>query len=205
VLFLFRPLLQVLDRPGLPQVIGGKEPVRALPNGARTRYFDTREGAKEDRMLEAIVVGVILILILLVSLLIWLRVTTSNQQKGMAAVKRMGGVSKVDEKRFGKPVVSIDLHNSLASSAGLQDFRGLTRLEYLDLSSTKITDPGLKHLAGLKRLRSLKLGATKITDSGLVHLKGLTRLESLDLHGSRVTEAGVEDFRKALPDVKIIR
>ena len=49
------------------------------------------------------------------------------------------------------------------------------------------------------------LGLRDATDADLEHLKGLTALQTLDLQGTRVTDAGVEELKKSLPDVLVLR
>jgi hypothetical protein len=65
----------------------------------------------------------------------------------------------------------------------------------------------LKGLTGVSALilKDCPLNDTKITDAGLTHLSGLTRLWKLNTAGTRVTDAGVQEFRQALPKVRITR
>jgi len=102
-----------------------------------------------------------------------------SQDAAVAAIRKLGGNVRFDEKSPGKPLVSVDL------------------------SDTKVSDAGLVHLKGLTKLQSLSLISTKVTDAGLVHLKGLTKLQSLNLSFSKVTDAGVKDLQTALPKCKI--
>ena len=66
------------------------------------------------------------------------------EKKAIAAIKKLGGKVTFDEKKPGKPVISVNLRR------------------------TEVTDAGLVHLKGLKNLQTLFLNSTKITDAGLV-------------------------------------
>jgi hypothetical protein len=84
-----------------------------------------------------------------------------GREKTVAAIKKLGGKVKVDEKRPGRRVMEVDL------------------------SFQQVTDADLAHLKGLTSLKSLELGGTKVTDVGLPHLKDLPRLELLLRNRSR--------------------
>ncbi len=101
------------------------------------------------------------------------------EKKATAAIKKLGGFVFFDEKKPGKPVISVDL------------------------SETKVTDAELVHLKELTELQTLDLALTKVTDAGLVYLKGLTKLQTLDLNRTKVTDAGVKKLQAALPKCKI--
>lgn len=91
------------------------------------------------------------------------------------------------------------------TDADLEQLKGLTMLQELQLWGTQITDAGLKHLKGLTTLQTLQLQDTQITDAGLEHLKGLRQLQELHIERTQVTDAGVQDLQNALPKLKIIR
>ncbi len=82
------------------------------------------------------------------------------------------------------------------SDVGLENIKGLTQLQYLDLLHANITDAGLRHIEGLVHLQMLYLAATNIGDAGLEHLTGLTQLEELDVDSPRITDAGLENLAK---------
>lgn len=90
------------------------------------------------------------------------------------------------------------------SDAGLANLVPLANLRALTLINARITDDGMAHLKGSKKLNKLCLISTGISDAGLVHLKELHQLTELDLTNTKVTLAGVEDFRKTLPNCKVI-
>ena len=47
----------------------------------------------------------------------------------------------------------------------------MTCLKWLDLSNTEITDAGLEQLKGLKKLEKLDLSNTKVTNAGVKDLQ----------------------------------
>lgn len=70
-----------------------------------------------------------------------------------------------------------------AGYKSLNDLKGLTNLEYLDLSGTKLSS--VASLASLKNLRVLYLQRNTISD--ITSLKGLTKLQILSLNGNKVS------------------
>ena len=106
------------------------------------------------------------------------------------------------EWRFGH-VVRLEISGTEVTDAGLENIKGLTRLETLEVSCSQITDAGLEHLKGLAELEWLCLADTQVTDVGLRHLKGLTRLETLLLYDTQVTDAGLEHL-KGLKKLKML-
>ena len=98
---------------------------------------------------------------------------------------------------------TLDLSYAQVTDAGLVNLKGLAQLQYLYLNGSKVGDAGLVYLKGLEQLRVLSLSGTKITDSGLVNLKGLNQLQKLLLQNTKVTDARVNDLQKALPNCKI--
>ncbi len=111
---------------------------------------------------------------------------------------------------------------------GLGYLRGLPELQCLVVNSPDITDDGMKFIATLKGLRSLDLLGARLTDKGLTSLAKLSNLKELYLYGADVRDAGIEslktmqhldwlylpssvtkakleDLRRALPKVNILR
>src|SRR6202022_4151096 len=84
------------------------------------------------------------------------------------------------------------------SNAGLQNLRGLSNLEVLNLYGNSVTDAGLPNLQRLNNLRELNLSLLAVTDAGLNHLQPLATLEQLELlfsegfAGPTITNAGTE-------------
>jgi len=119
----------------------------------------------------------------------------ADQAKAIAEIKKLGGKFTVDEKSPGRPVISVDLHHTKLTDAGLEHLKGLRQLLILDLGGTKVTNAGLATIKGLTQLGALDLGATQVSDVGLEHLKGLTQLQFLLLGRTQVTDAGLQHLR----------
>lgn len=118
-----------------------------------------------------------------------------------AAPTGPGWLRKMLGDDFFSAVVSVGI--TQMTDAGVENLKGLTNLEALNLMSTSVTDVGLEHLKGLTKLQVLILQNTQVTDAGLEHLKGLTNLQTLVLSGTQVTDAGVKGLQKALPKCRI--
>src|SRR5260370_30839052 len=87
-----------------------------------------------------------------------------QQQQVIAEIKRLRGQVKRDASAPDKPVISVDLHGTHISDAGLEHLRSLTKLQTLNLYHTKVTDAGLAHLESLTGLTPLDLQPTFTTD-----------------------------------------
>jgi hypothetical protein len=176
----------------------------------------------------------LLALIVLVSVgLGWLALKmrkAERQRKAVEAIREAGGEVEYDYQRTEGGCLSVELElpapawlmdlvgdDSFTDVLGvgffvperfdevvLEDVKGLTKLEVLNLSDIQVTDDGLGNIEGLTRLRILQLGGTQITDAGLDRLKRLTGLQRLDLTGTQVTKEGINELRKALPNCEII-
>ena len=72
-------------------------------------------------------------------------------------------------------MISVDLARRNVTDAGLEQLKGFTQLQSLNLTDTKVTDAGLESLEGLKKLKSLNLTNTNVTDEGLESLEGLKK------------------------------
>ena len=70
----------------------------------------------------------------------------TGQEAAIAEVKNLCGKVRVDQERFGKPVVEVDLNGTEVTDAGLVHLKGLTQLQTLGLSFTKVIDEGIKKL-----------------------------------------------------------
>ena len=76
------------------------------------------------------------------------------EKKAIAAIKKLGGEVTFDEKKPGKPVISVKLNNTKVTDAGLVHLKGLSKLQTLFLQGTKVTDAGVKKLqAALPKCR----------------------------------------------------
>src|SRR5437870_1075211 len=118
-----------------------------------------------------------------------------EQEQAIAEIKGLKGQVKRDGSAADKPVISVDLHGTRVTDAGLEHLQGLSKLQTLNLYNTKITDAGLAHLQSLTSLTTLYLNNTQITDAGLVHLKGLTRLQQLGLYRTQVSDEGLAHLK----------
>jgi hypothetical protein len=120
------------------------------------------------------------------------------------------------------------LLNATLTPEGIEEFRQLPELRYLNIDGTPLTDQHAKALAKLQlthliasatgcddvmasrlaemqTLSALHLQATPLTDKGLAEFKKLKELKELKIGLTEVTEAGIADLKKALPDCVISR
>jgi len=121
-------------------------------------------------------------------------VESGDTEDLLDALEESGAAVKRD---IGGQVTQISLPGiSQITDAGLEHFKALNSLEFLNLSNTPITDAGLEHLKGLTNLETLLLDHAKVTDAGLEHLRGLTNLRWLGLRNIRITDAGIEHLEE---------
>ena len=66
------------------------------------------------------------------------------------------------------------------TDSGLEQLKGLTKLQVLLIPNSDVTAKGIEHLKGMTEMRELNLFCTQVDDSGLAHLKVMTKLERLD-------------------------
>ena len=59
-----------------------------------------------------------------------------EQAKAVAEIEKLGGTVTFDEKSRDKAVVSVDLHCTKVTDAGLGHLKGLTKLQSLNLRGT---------------------------------------------------------------------
>jgi Leucine-rich repeat (LRR) protein len=74
---------------------------------------------------------------------------------------------------------------------------------YLVEDATRLTDVGLENLKGLSGLQRLDLSSWRVTETGLEHLRGLTSLQTLNLINTRLTDTEVAKLKQALPNCNI--
>ncbi len=130
----------------------------------------------------------------------------ADQEKAIAAIKKLDGKVQVDSDSPDKPVVRVVLTDSKITDADMVHLKAFPQLESLSLSGAKkFTDAGLEHIKGLTKLEQLFLNDTKITDAGLAHLKGLTNLSRLSLKGTKVSDEAVKELQKTLTKLDVIR
>src|SRR5713226_2717871 len=73
----------------------------------------------------------------------------TEQGKAIAEIRRLGGEVAVDETRDGKPVVRVSLRGTRISDEDLVHLKGLRQLRSLDLGNTLVSSAGLEQLKGL--------------------------------------------------------
>lgn len=122
----------------------------------------------------------------------------SPEQPVIAAIEQLGGSVRRD-KGF---VVKVDLHQSRATEADLDQLKKLAHLDRLYLPQAA-NDAWLAHLQGLNELTKLDLQYTQVTDSGLAQLTGLPKLAQLYSNGSQITEAGIKQLQAAKPQLTV--
>lgn len=92
---------------------------------------------------------------------------------------------------------------SAAEFALFSDLPALDRLWILD---RKTLDPAsLEVIAKNKRVTWLALNFTSANDAGLQKLESMKSLRHLQVRSSQVTDAGLAAFKKARPDVKVVK
>ncbi len=76
---------------------------------------------------------------------------------------------------FFNSVVDVGFNGMQATDAELEQLKGLSQLEWVDLNGTNVTDAGLDNLRGLSQLQSVELNATQVTDEGVESLHEVLR------------------------------
>jgi hypothetical protein len=94
---------------------------------------------------------------------------------------------------------------SAVTNRGLESICELEQLESLHIVGTQITDEGLDELEDLDNLRFLHLVGTRITDKGLPKLLKLKSLEELDLRATPVSDEAIEELKRKLPTLRVVR
>ena len=107
-----------------------------------------------------------------------------EQERAVAAIRKLGAKVEVDSTKPGKPVIKVSFRNTPVTDEGLAHLKVLTDLQELDLSHTTTTNAGLQHIGGLTQLTKLNLSFVPVSDGGLVLLKGLAKLKWIDLERS---------------------
>src|SRR5262249_38935790 len=69
--------------------------------------------------------------------------------KVVERIKQLGGIVSVDEKQPDKPLKQVYLNRTAVTDADLELFRGLTKLQLLDLTETGVSDKGAEHVGTL--------------------------------------------------------
>src|SRR5262249_17476158 len=124
-----------------------------------------------------------------------------NERRVVARIRELGGQIEMEDDA----VIGVRLQGPKVTDAKLKRLGDLMDLQSLELKECAITDAGLEYLQDSISLKRLCITAAPISDAGLARLTGLTRLQSLDISGTKVTAEGVKQFKKALPNLKVVR
>ncbi|MCE9608117.1 MAG: hypothetical protein K8U03_24795 [Planctomycetia bacterium] len=116
------------------------------------------------------------------------------QEEAIAAIRKMKGNVKIDDKRPGKPVTEVHLFGGKTKGIGLAPLTKLPEVEWIGLHLSDITEDDLEYLKPLK-LRRVGLADIKLTDSGLARIEGITSIETLYLMENPITDAGLVHLR----------
>lgn len=93
--------------------------------------------------------------------------------------------------------------NKKIQGTTLENLRGLSKLESLNLYANNLDDASLAALKALPELRLLYVSGEKITDAGLAHIKAMPKLEYLNISWTKATQAGIDDLKKSLPKLRV--
>jgi hypothetical protein len=137
---------------------------------------------------------------------------TKEEERAIAAIKKLGGSVTRDSKLPGNPVIEVDLFRKETTDADLAHLKALPELRRLDLMGhcedskyNHLTNAGLKHLRDLHKLEHLNVSwHPGITDASIEHLEKLSNLKAVDLGETSVTEKGFKRLKRALPKAAII-
>lgn len=80
----------------------------------------------------------------------------------------------------------LDLKGTSITSVSANVFRGMKKLQELDLSFTAMDDEAMEVIGTLTALQTLRLKETRVGDSGVAKLRNLRKLEELDLSGTSI-------------------
>lgn len=97
----------------------------------------------------------------------------------------------------------LSIYGCETTDRGLENFKGLTRLEYLFLGNLKITDDGAAILRGLTGLTEVRISGTQMHDAALEHIRGLPALRTVTFYNTRITAAGAGMLRASMPAAKV--
>jgi hypothetical protein len=124
----------------------------------------------------------------------------ADEAAAIQIVEKLGGKVFVDDKRPGKPVVSVAFYEENKSiDAALQALSAFEKLDMLTVGHNfDITETGINEVNKLKSLGNLRLGGSKVSDMDLKHIKALSNLQYLDLSATQVTDAGRKEMKRLI-------
>lgn len=91
-----------------------------------------------------------------------------------------------------------------AADADFAVFAGCRELTVLSVGAPKVTGAGLEHFRGATKLTHLHLGGTAVADDAVPALGGFRHLRLVDLTATGVTPKGVAELRAALPGCVVV-
>jgi Leucine-rich repeat (LRR) protein len=122
------------------------------------------------------------------------RGTEHRPKKKRAPVTVDGQKRPADLENDPGSTTALDLHGRTLDAGDLARLAEMARLKILNLAGTDISDETLENVRGLTSLERLDLSDTRISDKGIARLKGLARLQTLQLARTRITGAALESL-----------
>lgn len=152
--------------------------------------------AGSQTLLEVKVMKALIIVCMLVCVTASTVFASWDEEKGKAAVEKLGGKLKYGEGKLAKNVVGVDLSNTTVTDGDLRHLLNFRGLQHLDVRLTQVGDGGTQYIGFLKNLRTLNMFKTQLTDAGLERLKNLKELETLLVGGTKITDVGLKNVEK---------
>ena len=123
---------------------------------------------------------------------------TDARLQALREIGLLHTISEAKDKNGSRPkspadVVTLNLHDTKVTAAGLKEFVDFKNLVTLNLWLLPVTDAGLKQLANFKQLATLDLGGTNVTQEGLKELTALRNLKELTVP---LTNASLHSLRE---------
>jgi hypothetical protein len=147
-------------------------------------------------------------MLMILGWLVLLQAGWADEADAIRTVEKLGGKVSVDDKRPGKPVVSVTFNGDNKSiDAALKVLGEFKHLEILMvLNNLDITEAGMKEIGKAKNLKTLGMGGSKFSDMNFKHIKDLSSLERLDIGVSQVTDAGLKELKnfKGLKSLSLV-
>lgn len=127
--------------------------------------------------------------------LVWLRIVNPRMtDSGIAALAKLPSLERLEFEGHG------------LSDSALVHLRKCKRLKHLYFhDENQITDDGLENLRGMTTLETLNIHGSRVTDKGLEVLATLPNLKLLNVPSATVTHDAVSKLQRRLPRLKIWR